>query len=472
MSTLTPQSKNFSDWYNEVVIAAGLADYSDVKGCMIIKPYGYAIWENIQKIMDEKIKKLGAENVYLPLFIPENYFKKEAEHIKGFAPEVAWVTEAGNKKLKEKLALRPTSETIMYRTFAKWVSSYRDLPLKLNQWCNVVRWEKRTRPFLRTTEFLWQEGHTLHASQDEAKKMVDTALGMYKKFVQNYLAIDVLLGLKSNSEKFAGAEFTKSIEGVMKDGKALQMGTSHALGTDFAKTFEIKFLDKNGKEQTPYPTSWGISTRLIGGIIMAHGDDKGLVLPPNIAPIQIIIIPIWKTDEEKEKIQKYVDKITKILKSFKIKTDFDETKSPGWKFNEYELKGVPLRLEVGPRDEAEQKVILFRRDTSEKISVGFNELKNKSKTLLKEIQNNLLKQSSEFLQKNIKWYSDYKKYVDDTNKENFFALINWCGDIKCETKIKIDTKATIRVYDKKKKPGHCLVCGQKTNDLVYLAKAY
>jgi len=472
MSTLTPQSKDFSAWYNEVVIAAGLADYSDVKGCMIIKPYGYALWENIQKIMDEKIKELGVENVYLPLFIPESYFKKEAEHVKGFAPEVVWVTEAGDKKLEEKLAIRPTSETIMYRTFAKWVNSYRDLPLKVNQWCNVVRWEMRTRLFLRTTEFLWQEGHTLHATKEEADEMVEAALNMYQKFINDYLAVDVLSGIKSESEKFAGAAYTKSIEGIMKDGKALQMGTSHSLGQNFAKTFDIKFLDKNGSEQTPWPTSWGISTRLIGGLIMAHGDDKGLILPPAIAPIQIVIIPIWKNEQEKEKIKKYAERIIKELKKFKIKIDWDETKSPGWKFNEYELKGVPLRLEVGPKDEAEQKVILVRRDNGGKTAVSLNELKNKSKAVLKEIQKNLLKINKEFIRNSERKFNNYNDYKKEIGESNFLALVHWCGSIKCEEQIKNDTKATIRIYAKNKRPGKCLVCGQKTNDLVYLAKAY
>ena len=333
MSKITPQSQDFSAWYNEVVVAAGLADYAEVKGCMVIKPYGYAIWENIQKALDEKIKELGVQNVYLPLLIPESYFKKEAEHVAGFAPEVAWVTEAGGKKLEERLAIRPTSETIMYRTFANWIASYRDLPLKVNQWANIVRWEMRTRLFLRTTEFLWQEGHTLHATEKEAEAMVDAALVMYQKFVKDYLAIDVLAGIKSQAEKFAGAEYTKSIEGLMKDGKALQMGTSHALGQNFAKTFDVKFLDKDGAEKNPWPTSWGVSTRLIGGLVMAHGDDKGLILPPNIAPIQIVIIPIWKDEQEKEKVMAFVKKIEKILAGLKIKVDADETKSPGWKFN-------------------------------------------------------------------------------------------------------------------------------------------
>ena len=472
MSTLTPQSKDFSAWYNEVVIAAGLADYSDVKGCMIIKPYGYALWENIQKIMDEKIKELGVENVYLPLFIPESYLKKEAEHVKGFAPEVVWVTEAGDKKLEEKLAIRPTSETVMYRTFAKWISSYRDLPLKVNQWCNVVRWEMRTRLFLRTTEFLWQEGHTLHATKEEADEMVEAALTMYQKFVNDYLAVDVLKGIKSESEKFAGASYTKSIEGIMKDGKALQMGTSHSLGQNFAKTFDIKFLDKNGSEQTPWPTSWGISTRLIGGLIMAHGDDKGLILPPAIAPIQIVIIPIWKNEQEKEKIKKYAERIIKELKKFKIKIDWDETKSPGWKFNEYELKGVPLRLEVGPKDEIEQKVILVRRDNGGKTAIDFNELKNKSKAVLKKIQKNLLKINKEFIRNSERKFNNYNDYKKEIGESNFLALIHWCGSIKCEEQIKNDTKATIRIYAKNKRPGKCLVCSQKTNDLVYLAKTY
>ena len=472
MSKLTPQSKDFAKWYNQVVLAADLAEYSDVKGCMVIKPYGYALWENIQKVMDQNIKALGVDNVYLPLFIPESYFKLEAEHVEGFAPEVAWVTHAGNKKLEERLAIRPTSETIMYRTFAKWISSYRDLPLKVNQWANIVRWEMRTRLFLRTTEFLWQEGHTLHATQQEADQMVDDVLMMYKKFVNDYLAMDVLAGLKSQSEKFAGAVYTTSIEAIMKDSKALQMGTSHALGQNFAKTFKIKYLDQAGQEQVPWPTSWGVSTRMIGGLIMTHGDDKGLILPPKIAPIQLIIIPIWKDDKDKKSIQKYIDQIEKELKNIKYKTDWDDTNTPGWKFNQWELKGVPLRLEVGPKDETAKQVILVRRDTGQKIKVKFNQIKSQAKQLLTDIQASLLKANTEFLQGNIREYTDYNEYKQAIKKENFFTLTHWCGNQACEDKIKTDTQATIRVFAKQKKSGQCLVCGKSTKDQVYLAKAY
>lgn len=472
MSKLTSQSEDFAKWYNEVVLAADLAEYSDIKGCMIIKPYGYALWENMQRVMDEKIKALGVDNVYLPLFIPESYFKLEAEHVEGFAPEVAWVTHAGNKKLEERLAIRPTSETIMYRTFAKWISSYRDLPLKVNQWANIVRWEMRTRLFLRTTEFLWQEGHTLHASEKEASKMVDAALMTYKKFVKDYLSMDVLAGLKSQAEKFAGAEYTTSIEAIMKDGKALQMGTSHSLGQSFAKTFDIKYLDKQGKEQTPWPTSWGVSTRMIGGLIMTHGDDKGLILPPKIAPIQVIVIPIWKDNEEKEKIDKYVKLLAKELRSFKYKIDWDDTNTPGWKFNQWEMKGVPLRIEVGPKDEANNQAILVRRDTGDKMTVKFDDIKTQSKQLLSDIQKDLLKANSKFLADHTKEYSDYDKYKKDMEADSFFALAHWCGNPSCEEKIKADTKATTRVFAKKKSAGKCLVCGAPTKDQVYLAKAY
>jgi len=367
MNKLTPQSKNFADWYNEIVQLADLAEYSDVKGCMIIKPYGYALWENIQEEMNKRIKAMGVDNVYMPLFIPESYFKKEAEHVKGFAPEVAWVTHAGGKKLEERLAIRPTSETIMYRTFAKWVHSYRDLPLKVNQWANIVRWEMRTRLFLRTTEFLWQEGHTLHTTEKQADEMVDQALELYKNFVNEFLGIYVLNGIKSQAEKFAGAEYTKAIEGMMKDKKALQMGTSHSLGQNFAKVFGIEFLDQEGKKQTPWPTSWGVSTRMIGGIIMAHGDDKGLVLPPKIAPIQVIIIPIYKNSDEEKKIKNYIKNLEKNFKNIKYKIDWDHTNTPGWKFNQWEMKGVPVRMEVGPKDVQKNQVILARRDTGEKL---------------------------------------------------------------------------------------------------------
>ncbi len=477
MKKLTPQSKNFSDWYNEIVQLADLAEYSDVKGCMIIKPYGYALWENIQCELDKKIKDLGVDNVYLPLLIPESYFKKEAEHIKGFAPEVAWVTEAGGKKLEERLAIRPTSETIMYKTFAKWVHSYRDLPLKVNQWCNIVRWEMRTRLFLRTTEFLWQEGHTLHQTKKQAEEMVNSALKMYKDFANEFLGIYVLDGLKSQAEKFAGAEYTKSIEAMMKDKKALQMGTSHSLGQNFAKTFEINFLDKDGKDKTPWPTSWGVSTRMIGGIIMAHGDDKGLILPPKIAPVQIIIIPIYKTQEEEKLVKNYIKNLEKNLKNIKYKIDWDDTNTPGWKFNQWEMKGVPIRIEVGPKDVEKKQIILVRRDTGEKQEIKLNpstslgQVKNKIKNLLDEIQNNLLKTSEKNFKENIREYSDYEKLKADFKKENFFAVVNWCNSKKCEEQIKYDTKATTRVYAENKK-GKCIVCAKETESRVYLAKAY
>ena len=471
MKKLTPQSKNFSDWYNEIVQLADLAEYSDVKGCMIIKPYGYALWENIQKEMDIKIKKIGVDNIYMPLLIPESYFQKEAEHVEGFAPEVAWVTEAGGKKLEERLAIRPTSETVMYRTFVRWVHSYRDLPLKVNQWANIVRWEMRTRLFLRTTEFLWQEGHTLHETEKEANEMVDEALKLYKDFVNEYLGIYVLDGMKSQAEKFAGAEYTKSIEGMMKDKKALQIGTSHSLGQGFAKTFGIEFLDKDGKQQTPWPTSWGVSTRMIGGLIMAHGDDKGLVLPPKIAPIQVIVIPIWKDEEEKGKVEKYVEELTKEFKNFKFKVDWDDTNTPGWKFNQWEMKGVPVRIEVGPKDMEKEQVVLVRRDNGEKSEVNIKDAKKEVKGLLNKIQKNLFKTSQKELKANIKKYSNYEKYKRDMKEENFFAVVSWCNSKECEDQIKYDTKATTRVYAENKK-GKCIVCGKETDSKVYLAKAY
>jgi len=471
MNKLTPQSKNFADWYNEIVQLSDLAEYSDVKGCMIIKPYGYALWENIQEEMNKRIKAIGVDNVYMPLFIPESYFKKEAEHVKGFAPEVAWVTHAGGKKLEERLAIRPTSETIMYRTFAKWVHSYRDLPLKVNQWANIVRWEMRTRLFLRTTEFLWQEGHTLHTTEKQAGEMVDQALELYKNFVNEFLGIYVLDGMKSQAEKFAGAEYTKSIEAMMKDKKALQMGTSHSLGQNFAKVFGIEFLDQEGKKQTPWPTSWGVSTRMIGGIIMAHGDDKGLVLPPKIAPIQVIIIPIYKNSDEEKKIKNYIKNLEKNFKNIKYKIDWDHTNTPGWKFNQWEMKGVPVRMEVGPKDVQKNQVILARRDTGEKLQVKLVNLAGNINNLLNNIQDNLLKNSENNLKSNIKNYTDYNKYKKDIKKENFFALVNWCESKKCEDQIKYDTKATTRVYAENKS-GKCIVCAKETNKQIYLAKAY
>lgn len=465
---LTPQSKDFAKWYNEVVLQADLAEYSPVRGCMIIKPYGYAIWENIQKILDIEIKKLGVKNVYFPLFIPESFLKKEAEHVKGFAPEVAWVTHGGKKKLQEKLAVRPTSETIMYDVFSRWIQSYRDLPLKINQWANIVRWEMRPRLFLRTLEFLWQEGHTVHAAEKEADEMAKKALKMYHDFAQNWLAIYSIPGKKTEIEKFAGADYTLSIEALMKDGKGLQMGTSHQLGQNFSKSFGIEFLDKKGKKNFAWQTSWGVSTRMIGGLIMAHGDDKGLILPPRIAPYQAIIIPISFNKETK----KYISEIQKKLCDDDVcfYTDWNEQQTPGWKFNEWELRGVPLRIEIGLKEIEANKITFVLRDNLKRETVSLKQFKPKK--LLDEFQKRLLNKSKKFVQNNTYRAKSYSEFKEIIKRKGGFIKNFWCGDSKCEKKIQEETKATIGCIISDKKNGKCIKCGKRSKTEALFAKTY
>ncbi len=471
------KSENFSEWYTQVVVKSGLADYAPVKGCMIIKPLGFAIWEKIQSIFNQMIKN-EVKNVYFPLFIPEKLLKKEAQHFEGFSPEVAWVTQGGKRKLKEKLAIRPTSETIMYAYFSKWIKSWRDLPLRINQWCNVVRWEtKATKLFLRTREFLWQEGHTAHATKEEADEEVMKRLNQYKKLIEEYLAIPVITGKKSESEKFAGALYTTTLEALMPDGKALQMGTSHNLGQNFSKIFDIKFFDKEGNERYVWQTSWGISTRLIGALVMVHGDDKGLVLPPKIAPLQVIVVPIYYSEKEKKSILEKCWKIEKILAKSGISVSVDDRDqyTPGWKFNEWELKGVPLRIEVGPKDIMNGTVVFVRRDNGKKIKVKDNELKEMCIRLLDEIQSSLFERAKKFLETHTKTarnFGELKEYIKSGN----FVKALWCGDEKCEEKIKEETGATTRVVnpfnEKFDKKGKCVVCGRKAKYLAYFARAY
>ena len=377
MKNLTPMSEDFNQWYTDIIQEAELADYSPVKGTMVIRPYGYAIWENIQEYLDNRFKETGHKNAYFPLFIPKSFIEKEAEHVEGFSPELATVTHAGGKELEEPLIVRPTSETIINHMFSKWISSHRDLPLLINQWANVVRWEMRTRLFLRTSEFLWQEGHTAHATKEEANEEAIQMLNIYEEFVQNIAAVSVTKGLKSELEKFAGAEKTYSIEAMMLDKKALQAGTSHELGQNFSKAFEIEYSDENNKLQNPFQTSWGVSTRLIGMIIMAHGDDKGLKLPPNLAPIQVVIVPIIPSKDDKNKVMENVENIKTMLSNYRLSIDDREEVTPGYKFNEWELKGVPIRIEIGPRDIENNKVILSRRDIdNSKEEVSIEKLKS------------------------------------------------------------------------------------------------
>ncbi len=441
MFRITPRSKDQSKWYQQVVSQAELADYGPVRGTIIYRPYGYALWENIQKSLDERIKKIGVKNVYFPLFIPYSFLKREKEHIQGFSPELALVTYAGGKKLDEPLVIRPTSETIMYETFAKWIQSYRDLPLKINQWANVVRWEKRTLPFIRGLEFLWQEGHTVHATKEEASKQVHQALSMYKDFVQEELAMYAVSGYKTETEKFAGAVYTTSIEILLKDGKALQAGTSHMLGQNFAKSFNLKFLDKEGGLKYPWQTSWGLSTRIIGGLILALGDDKGLRLPPRIAPIQIVVIPILTAGKEKIILEKS-RQINRELKKMAFRSELDDSdKTPGYKFNFWEIKGVPLRIEVGQKEVKSSNLTVFRRDINKRLSLSLSY--DSIKALLAEIQKNLFAEHKQFtLSHTVEAdnYSDFKKAV----KQGGFVKVFYKDDPTVEAKIKDATMATAR----------------------------
>ena len=469
------KKENFTEWYPEVVRKAGLADYSSVSGCMIIRPYAYKIWENIQKFLNERFEKLGVKNAYFPLFIPEKLLRKESEHVEGFSPEVAWVTEAGSSKLDEKLAVRPTSETIMYESYSKWVRSWRDLPLKINQWVNIVRWEfKHPILFLRTREFLWQEGHTVFATKKEAEEEVREILECYADVYEKLLAIPVVKGKKTENEKFAGAEYTLSIETFLPVGKAIQGATSHHLGQNFSKPFEIKFLDKNEEEKYAWQNSWGLSTRSIGTMIIVHGDDKGLIIPPRVAPIQIVIVPIYYSDEEKKIVLEKAREISESLRDFSVYLDDRDGYTPGFKFNEWELKGVPLRMEIGPKDLQKDQVVLARRDTGKKSTVKTKDLKNEINRTLESIQKNLFERAKKFIEehtKEVKTYQEFKE-VSDGN----WIIAPWCGDSLCEEKIKEETGAKITNIpfdlNKKKPSGKCLFCGKPAKYLVYFGKSY
>lgn len=474
---LTSKSVDFSKWYVEVIRKAELADYAPMKGMMVIRPYGYAVWENIQRLLDERIKAAGHSNAYFPLFIPESFLQKEAEHVEGFAPEVAWVTLGGNEELEERLAVRPTSEAIICSMYSKWIKSWRDLPVLINQWANIVRWEKVTRPFLRTTEFLWQEGHTAHESDEEAKKETLMILSLYKEFVENELAIAVLSGKKSDRERFAGALETYAIEALMSDGKALQMGTSHNLGQHFSKVFNIRFEDREQKLQYVWQTSWGVSTRLVGALIMAHGDDSGLRFPPRVAPIQVIIVPI-AVGNWKESVLPQAQKVEKKLRDKGIRAELDERAefTPGWKFSEWEMRGVPLRIEIGPRDIEAKQVVLVRRDTGQKESCPVNLLDKKVSDVLQDIQDSMLKESLKFQLENTHEAQSYDELKEIIEKKKGFVKTSWCGRQDCEDKIKEETMATIRVISldrtEKGTPGECVYCQKKAENLVYFARAY
>ncbi|MCX7845377.1 MAG: proline--tRNA ligase [Dictyoglomaceae bacterium] len=475
VESITSQKEDFSRWYTDVVLKAKLADYAPIKGCMVIRPYGYALWENLQKVLDEKIKRTGHENAYFPLFIPKSFLEKEAEHVEGFSPQVAWVTKGGDEDLVEPLAVRPTSESIICSMFSKWIQSWRDLPLLINQWANVVRWEKETRLFLRTTEFLWQEGHTAHRTQEEAEEEAIKMLNVYKEFFEEDLSIPVIAGVKTENEKFAGALRTYSVEVALSDGRALQAGTSHNLGQHFAKAFNITFQDIDGERKYVWQTSWGVSTRVIGALIMTHGDDFGLVLPPKIAPYQIVIIPIWKEEKDKEKVYKYVDEIAILLKEhFRVLVDKDEEHTPGWKFNEWELRGIPVRIEIGPREVEKEEIFIARRDLREKISYKRINMVHEIKNLLEDIQRTMFDKALKFREKNtyeIDSFEEFKKILDG---KRGFIKAGWCGSGDCEVKIKEITSATIRnlPFDWKGEKGKCIFCGKDTSIKALFAKAY
>ena len=430
---ITNIDDDFAKWYTDIVIKAKLADYTETKGCISIRPYGFEIWENIKNYADKKFKEIGIKNAYFPLLIPENLLQKEKDHIEGFSPEVAWVNEIGDTKLDERLCIRPTSETIICSMYSKWLSSYRDLPFLYNQWCNVLRWEKETRPFLRSREFLWQEGHTIHETEKEAKEFTLKMLEIYSDILENLLAIPVVKGKKTESEKFAGAKETYTIETLMKDGKALQSATSHYFGQNFSKPFNIKFQNRDGKEEYAYQTSFGITTRLIGAIIMSHGDDRGLKLPPKIAPIQVNIIPIKTNDE---KVMNVVNEIYKELNgSYRIEIDDRDNYSVGYKFNDSEMRGIPLRIEIGPRDLENNKCIIVRRDTLEKIEVELDNIKNEIDILLKDIQNNMYKMCEERMKEKTSVAKNIEEFESIINNNQGFIKVMWCGDNACEEKI-------------------------------------
>ena len=460
---------DFPQWYTDIVVKTKLVDYGPVKGTMVIRPYGYAIWENIQRELDKRFKATGHENAYFPLLIPMSYFTKEAEHVEGFAPEVAVVTHAGGEELAEPLAIRPTSETIFGNMYSKWLQSYRDLPIKINQWANVMRWEKTTRPFLRTSEFLWQEGHTAHASEEEAVEETMAMLGVYKEFAENCLAIPVLTGKKTEKEKVAGAVATYGMEAMMKDGKSLQAGTSHYLGQNFSKAFDIKYLDKDGVQKLAYTTSWGVSTRLIGALIMAHGDKRGLVLPPVVAPVQVVIVPIAA---KKGNVLEVCGNIRDKLEAAGVRVVLDDgEQSPGWKFNEWEMKGVPLRIELGPRDIEEGKALIFRRDDLTKTPVNLEGIAGSVAALLDIVQKDMLNAARSRRDERIVYAEDMAGILKGVEGGNFVKA-GWCGCRECEDKIKAETAATARVYAEGESAEKCAVCGKKAAHMIIYARAY
>jgi prolyl-tRNA synthetase len=488
---LTTRAQDYSQWYNDLVLKGSLADYSAVRGCMVIKPYGYALWENMQAALDKMFKDTGHENAYFPLFVPKSLFEAEEKNAEGFAKECAIVThyrlktDPNNKgklmvdpeaKLEEELIVRPTSEAIIWNTYKTWIQSYRDLPILVNQWANVVRWEMRTRLFLRTAEFLWQEGHTAHATKEEAIAETVKMLEVYADFAENWMAMPVIKGVKTESERFAGAEDTYCIEALMQDGKALQAGTSHFLGQNFAKAFDVKFSDKNNTQEYVWATSWGVSTRLIGGLVMTHSDDEGLVLPPRIAPVQVVIVPIFKGDEQKAMIDEKMAVVVASFKAAGIRVKYDNTDNnrPGWKFAEYELKGVPIRIAVGPRDLENNQVELARRDTKEKTAISLDVLTETVAALLLEIQSNLLQRATKYRDDHITSVDSWDEFINVLDNKTGFVLAHWDGTAETEEKIKDQTKATIRCIplDNPLEVGKCILTGNPSKQRVLFARAY
>ena len=471
VQAITSMEDDFAQWYTDVVLKAELTDYTSVKGCMVIKPAGYAIWENIQKELDRRFKETGVENVYMPMFIPENLLQKEKDHVEGFAPEVAWVTHGGLEPLQERMCVRPTSETLFCEYYANTIQSHRDLPKVLNQWCSVVRWEKTTRPFLRSREFLWQEGHTAHATAEEAEARTEQMLHVYADFCEEVLAIPVVRGKKTDKEKFAGAEATYTIEALMHDGKALQSGTSHNFGDGFARAFGIQYTDKENKLQYVHQTSWGMTTRMIGAIIMVHGDNNGLILPPRIAPTQVMIIPIR---QQEESVQNKVEEIrSRLAGEFAVKVDMTD-KSPGWKFSEQEMRGIPVRIEIGPKDIEANQCVVVRRDTGEKITVCLDEIETRIAEILETMQKEMFERAKKHRDEHVYDATDYETFKQTIEEKPGFVRAMWCGDVACENQIKEDTGATSRCMPFEQETIHenCVCCGKKAKTLVYWGRAY
>ena len=472
---ITTREEDYSRWYQDIVLKAELADYAPVKGCMVIRPYGFAIWEKMQAVLDRMFRETGHVNAYFPLLIPESFIQKEAEHVEGFSPECAVVTHAGGSKLEEPYVIRPTSETIIWSMYRKWIQSYRDLPILINQWCNIIRWELRTRLFLRTTEFLWQEGHTAHATEQEAEEETLRMLEVYRDFAENTMALPVFQGLKTERERFAGAIRTYTIEAMMQDRKALQAGTSHNLGQNFAKAFDVTFLDRDGERKYVWASSWGVSTRLVGALIMAHSDDQGLVLPPALAPTEVVIVPIYRSDSEKSTVLEKCEQIRKELSArFTVKLDDRDQFKPGFKFSEWELRGVPVRCELGPRDMESGQVVLVRRDSGKKESHPVDGVLETVDNYLKAIQSGLFQKALEFREANTVKIDSYDEFKEFMAADSGFALIHWAGSSADEERLQEETKATIRCIplEAEEDPGNCILTGKPCKSRVMVAKAY